>query len=335
MKRYAIVFVHLGDNPSPTLIPFAKYAAANNPESQLILITDDVSRWRDFPGQVIESRKRKKSAIKHLIKGSRYADKIAGGYWVRTYERLFALEALCENIEPTQEIIHLESDVLLQDVKIIERALAIDIVHEIAVPRMSKDLGIASILYAKNTSSLRIGLDKLRVLGEQFPSICTNDMKLLGLALNTDQISELPTWTTSVEKQKEYFLFDGAAIGQYLFGRDPIHTNNARISGYENPEFPIKPSNLKWAIDQNSILAETENEKYYFANLHVHSKELIALPMDDAKRWDAVLSEANGLSTRIPSSKVEEEIHHRGYSILVKLEIYFRDALKSKIRGKS
>ena len=335
VKKYAIVFVHLGDNPSPTLIPYARYAAENNPEAQLFLITDNQYRWRDFPGQVIELKERKKAAIKHLIKGSRYADKIAGGYWVRTYERLFALEALHGKIDPTQEIIHLESDVLLQNAEILERALSIDILNEIAVPRMTNDLGIASILYSKNISDLRIGLQKLKILGEQFPEICTNDMKLLGLALNKGQISELPTWKTSIENQKEYFLFDGAAIGQYLFGRDPIHTNNVRISGYENPEFPIQPSHLKWELDGNSIFAVNKDEKYYFANLHVHSKELIALPMNDSKRWDSVLSEANGISARISSGKVDEEIHRRGYSILVKLEIYLRETFKAKKHRKT
>lgn len=334
LKQYAVVFVHLGDNPSPTLIQYARYACENNPNAQLFLITDDLLRWQNFPGKVIELKKRKNAEIKHLIKGSRYADKIAGGYWVRTYERIFALESLYGMLNPTQEIIHVESDVLLQEARILERALDIDIVKEIAVPRISKDLGIASILYSKNIANLRIGLNALKSLGDKFPEICTNDMRLLGLALNKGIISELPTWKTTAENNKEYFLFDGAAIGQYLFGRDPIHTNNVRISGYESPEFPIKPSHLEWKIDRNSIFAVANDEKYYFANLHVHSKELVDLPVNDTKRWETLISEANGISTRIPSGKVEEAIHHRGYSILVKLEIYLRDTLKAKSRRK-
>lgn len=333
-RKFAIVFVHLGKNPSPTLIPYAVYAAKNNPNAKLFLITDDNSRWSSFPGQVIESKKRKKAEIKHLIKGSRYADKIAGGYWIRTYERLFSLEVLNGIIDPTLEIIHIESDVLLQDVEILNRALDIEILHEIAVPRMSKDLGIASILYSKNISNLILGLGKLRKLSQEFPELCTDDMKLLGLALNKGKISELPTWPTSGEKRKQYFLFDGAAIGQYLFGRDPIHTDNVRISGYENPEFPIKPSRLHWKLVDGSVMAEREDVKYYFANLHVHSKEVVKLPREDSKKWGKIISEANNERARFPSDKIEEEIHWRGYSVFVKAEIYLRENLGPKIRKK-
>lgn len=334
-KSYAIVYVHLGDNPAQTLIPFSKYAIKNNPDADFYLITDDKERWLDFPGEIIELKERKKSEISHILKKSGYVDKIAGGYWVKTYERLFALESLKSVINPVQEIIHLESDVILQDKRVLERALDVEIIQEIAVPRMSENLGIASILYSKNTSNLLIGLGKLRQLANEYPDVCTDDMKLLGLALNKGKISELPTWESSTSPESEHFLFDGAAVGQYLFGRDPIHTNNVRISGYENPNFPIKLRNLEWKISDNLVYAESNNEKYFFANLHVHSKEVLDLPQNDLERWEAIIAEANGTAARQPSEKIEELIHGRGYTFPVKLEIYFKKTLLPKFRRKS
>jgi hypothetical protein len=338
IDKFAIVFVHLGDNPSPTLIPFAKFAIRNNPESEFFLITDSEHRWSDFPGRIIVSKKRNKSSIKHLIQRSRYNEKIAGGYWVKTYERLFALSNLYGNIDPNLPIIHIESDVLLQDAQILKEALNIQIDNEIAVPRMSEDLGIASILYSRNIQCLLTGLKKLDLLGRRNPGICTNDMKLLGLALNQNIISELPTWSKSKKDSdigNKRWLFDGAAIGQYLFGRDPIHTENVRLSGYENPSFPIRPSSLSWHLEKNIIHASDGENNYYFANLHIHSKEIIGHPASELKRWVEILEEANGVRPRSPSEFVNEEIHTRGYSPLVKLEIFLRTRFKRKNEGKS
>ena len=333
MDKFAIVFVHLGRNPSPTLIPFAKFALKNNPESEMLLITDSEHRWGDFPGQVIISKERNKASIRHLIQRSRYKEKIAGGYWVKTYERLFALSNLQGNIDPNLPIIHIESDVLLQDSQILKEALDIQIQNEIAVPRMSEDLGIASILYSKNIGCLLDGLKKLDSLGRSNPDICTNDMKLLGLALNLNIVSELPTWPkpksgSSFGNKK--WLFDGAAIGQYLFGQDPIHTDNARISGFENPAFPIRPSNLSWHMEQNSVYASDGDNTYYFANLHIHSKEIVDHPTSDLNRWHEILEEANGVKPRIPSGLIKEDIHIRGYSLPVKIEIFVRIRFKRK-----
>jgi hypothetical protein len=338
MDNFAIVFVHLGDNPSPTLIPFAKFALKNNPESEILLITDSEHRWGDFPGRVIFSKNRNKAAIKHLIQRSRYNKKIAGGYWVKTYERLFALSNLYGNIDPNLPIIHIESDVLLQDSQILKKALNIQIENEIAVPRISEDLGIASILYSKNIECLLKGLNKLDFLGRSNPDICTNDMKLLGLALNKNIVSELPTWPKSNSGgsfSKMRYLFDGAAVGQYLFGQDPIHTQNVRISGYENPTFPIRPSELSWHLEQNAICASDGENNYYFANLHIHSKEIVDHPESDKERWLELVDEANGVKPRIPSELIKEETHIRGYSPLVKLEIFLRIRFTSKNQRKS
>jgi hypothetical protein len=333
MERFAVVFVHLGDNPSPTLIPFAEFALKNNPDAELILVTDSEFRWKSFPGRVVIAEKSSKATIKHLLHRARYKEKIAGGYWIKTYERIFALSNLYGNIDLNLPIIHIESDVLLQDIQILRKALELQLENEISVPRMSEDLGIASILYSRNIHSLIEGLKKLDSLGRDNQEICTNDMKLLGLALNENIISELPTWPTRKSNNgvcNKYYLFDGAAIGQYLFGRDPIHSNNVRISGYENPTFPISLSALSWHLEENTIFASDGENEYYFANLHIHSKEVIGHPDGAKNRWLNVLDEANGVKPRTPSGFINEEIHSRGYSLLVKLEIFLRTYFQGK-----
>ncbi len=333
VEKFAVVFVHLGDNPSPTLIPFAQFALKNNPSSELILITDSENRWKDFPGRIVIAEKNIEATTRHLLRRARYKRKIAGGYWVKTYERLFALSNLHGKIDPNLSILHIESDVLLQDIRILCQALNLQLENEISVPRMSEDLGIASILYSKNIHCLIEGLKKLDTLGRNNPDICTNDMTLLGLALNKNIVSELPTWPTQkslIAGVNKHYLFDGAAIGQYLFGRDPIHSNNVRISGYENPSFPIRLSNLTWHLESNSMHASDGANEYHFANLHIHSKEVIGHPDDAKSRWLEVLDEANGVKPRTPSGQIAEEVHIRGYSFGVKLEIFLRTLLERK-----
>jgi hypothetical protein len=293
----------------------------------LILVTDDPKRWSDFPGLVIGTNKKGLSQGQHITQRARYLRKIAGGYWIKTYERLFALRELVGNIDEKTMVVHIESDVMLQDSYIFYQSLSSLSLREIAIPRMSEELGIASILISKNIKDLLQGLLKLELLANSNPEICTSDMKLLGLALNKNVISELPTWPNESykgEEKDDYFLFDGAAIGQYLFGQDPIHTGNRRISGFENQSFPIKPSQLKWKINGNSIYAEANKKRYYFSNLHVHSKEVLTPPKSDPDRWARVLDEANLKTKRVPSEFVAELIHSSGYTFTAKLEIFLR-----------
>jgi hypothetical protein len=333
-SKVAIVLVHLGKNPSPTLIPAAKYAQETHPNSQLILITDDPKRWSEFPGLVINTSKKRIIQGDHIARRARYIRKIAGGYWIKTYERIFVLKELLGNIDEDTMIVHIESDVMLQDSYIFYQALSKLTLMEIAVPRMSEELGVASILISKNIRNLLKGLTKLENLAKSYPERCTSDMKLLGLALNRNVISELPTWPEQVQKNREenaFFLFDGAAIGQYLFGQDPIHTGNRRISGFENPNFQIKPSELNWKIDGNSIYAEANAKKYYFSNLHIHSKEILMTPRNDPDRWARVMDEGNLQIDRVQSEIVAELIHSRGYSIMVKIEIFLRIGIKTHL----
>jgi len=338
VRKVAIVFVHLGKNPSPNLIASAKYARRTNPEARIILLTDRTRNWEQFPGEVVKTHKRRMRQSRHLTRKAHYLKKIAGGYWVKTYDRLFVLQQLNRILDLETQIVHLESDVIIQDAHILINSLKCLNLNKFGVPRVSDNLGIASILISKNYFELEAGLTELENLSKEFPQICTNDMKLLGLALNKGVISELPSLYNQLEFNddlKENYLFDGAAVGQYLFGRDPIHTSNIRVSGYENPDFPISLSSLKWGVEGNAVYATNFKTKYWFVNIHVHSKEELNLPDSDPHRWGKVLGEANLNIPRSPSGLVPEIIHSKGYSIQVRLEIYIREKLRVSKFGKN
>jgi hypothetical protein len=78
------------------------------------------------------------------------------------------------------------------------------------------------------------------------------------------------------------FIFDGATIGQYLFGVDPIHTNNTIVK-YDSSKLeghiPIwNYGSFCWIKLQEGIyvpfLQKQDGTLYPIANLHIHSKDL-------------------------------------------------------------
>jgi hypothetical protein len=128
----------------------------------------------------------------------------------------------------------------------------------------------------------------------------TNDMDLLGCALNKFIATELPS---SPQPKKEllsnHYIFDGAAIGQYLLGIDPIHTNGSVISGFQNANFSFDLSTFGWSIPRMGKLVLTfESVEYQILNLHAHSKEILGIPNPTDPRWTQILQEANHEKSR-------------------------------------
>jgi len=81
------------------------------------------------------------------------------------------------------------------------------------------------------------------------------------------------------------YLFDGAILGMYYFGIDPIHTNgqiqtqNPRIYDMENKFLNIwKYGDLVWEQTTQGLIpyfkVKATGEKRPISNLHIHSKDL-------------------------------------------------------------
>ena len=80
------------------------------------------------------------------------------------------------------------------------------------------------------------------------------------------------------------FIFDGATIGQYLFGVDPVHNDN-QIIKYESSRLSdhIKiweQGTFEWHKNDKDLYMPfyrpTGGELIPIANLHIHSKDLIS-----------------------------------------------------------
>jgi hypothetical protein len=68
-------------------------------------------------------------------------------------------------------------------------------------------------------------------------------------------------------------IFDGAAIGQYLFGIDPIHSKNC-TKGFINETSVINASTLSIFFEDKKPYIDLNGKKITINNLHMHCKNL-------------------------------------------------------------
>jgi len=328
------IFVHIGHNPSPSLISMAQVAKAMIDNARVLLITDLPQSWAEFPGEVLKyTEKNRHEFILKFVKRYPELEGIAGGYWLYTLERLFALTIAYDALPEETAFVHLESDVALlmnQD----DFELLVEKRKRTACPRHSEKRGIASIFFVPNRGELEQTLkDFTNILnGPKGPS---NDMDLLGMCLNLNLLDELPTkpWDAWENIQGEHLVFDGAAYGQYLFGQDPFHTNGRRISGFMNPDFPINLEMTKWTIEEQGNL-RSPGLTYYFEgqrirvlNLHVHSKISLSSPSMRDLDWYRAINEANGSMARISDPYQQNKIHTGNISTINRFRLARRRGL--------
>jgi hypothetical protein len=335
-----LVLVHLGKNPSPILVQMASLATLRFEDSNVFLITDHPNDWATFPGKVIGySRKDRNSYIELLIRRYPELEKIAGGYWIYSLERLSALQKIYDHIGIDEPVLHFESDVLLM-LSESDFELMVRNCHQCACPRFSKERGIASLFFIPNYSELTSFLNSATKIlsAENSP---TNDMDLLGICLNEGIALELPSLPNECWKtlSGEHIVFDGAAYGQYLFGQDPFHTGGRRISGFQNPDFPIELANLKWKISEEvdskheSITFKYKNEFYRILNLHLHSKIPIGAVYSTNPVWVQAINEANGETSRVVGEIEVNLIHTQKISFVNRLRIARRKGLTKSAWG--
>jgi hypothetical protein len=171
-----------------------------------------------------------------------------------------------------------------------------------AVPRYSEVRGIGSILFSPNLERLLLDLDLLESLLAENPKL-DNDMDLLGIALNRGIIEELPSRIEKLRSKaagkQPKNIFDGLALGQYLFGQDPLHTGGHKVTGYKNPDFDFNFDNCQFELradshgELNQLYLITSRDTFRIANLHLHSKTIIDIPSRAVEEWARILISAN------------------------------------------
>lgn len=328
--KLILAFVHLGSNPSHTLNWYAEICRIKLPDCEVVLITDSPGSHFDFPGKVIGTQKSyPSSGISKFLRLNKAYKSVSGGYWRYTTERIFVLNELANYFDLNSPIVHIESDVLLTATQ--EMLLeATKKISKTSIVRYSVESGIASILIAPTLGQLTADLqelDKILVSNPQTRS----DMSLLGLGLKADVLGELPRYSDEnwriEQSDNSYRVFDGAAIGQYLFGLDPVHTGNKQISGFLNENFDLPLDRCIWRIktldsgSQAQLFIEYRDCTLIPLCIHIHSKILIGPPNELDPQWIRYLQEANGDSARTRGTFFKDEIHSKGISLLNRIRL--------------
>lgn len=344
-----LVYVHLGKNPSPTLIPYAELHSKLDARFQLILVTDNPSAWTNFPGKVIKNMESQNYYnFKRALETRDELNRISNGYWANTVGRLFALSTLKGYIGPHEPIIHLESDVLITS-DFATTAKILELIPSVAIPRYNDMEGIASVLMSRNLASLENCLIKLDSIYSD--KKWRTDMKLLGEGFTHGFLSELPTepskaWELEINKTRINVIFDGAALGQYLFGQDALHTGGHSIGGFKNPNISLPWENIEWKIDHSSpipkIRITVNGIDFEVYNLHLHAKPLFTSPEARIETWKAVVLAANGQTDPYVGPKVVDLIHSSDVSLRDRLariahkgiHNYINEKLRNLLRKK-
>ena len=342
-----VVFVQLGENPAPTLLSMAKVAKGYLPKSRLILLTDLPEKWSNFPGEVFNYGFDSRSEVlKALVKRHAELNGIAGGYWLYTLERIFVLKLLTEIVDKEVAILHFESDVF----SFVDETLLSELVKKIsktAVPRYSEARGIGSILFSPSIDRLLLDLDSLERLLTENPKL-DNDMDLFGLALNRGILEELPSRIEKIRHDAEVgqpkSIYDGSALGQYLFGQDPLHTGGHKVTGHKNPDFDFNFSNFHFELrldsqdKLNDLYLVTATDTFRIANLHLHSKTIIDIPSRALEEWNKILMSANLGFPLLSEELYLDRIHSAKISAINKVrrarKVGYTQYLKRAIRNR-
>lgn len=332
-QRTILVYVHLGKLIPDELLHHAKLACSIMAADDIYLITD--AECGEFPGKVISC-----ISADWDERFSRYLNRFPEisetdhGYWDVTLRRLLALELLTDMVDNETKIIHVESDVMIL-LPIPQILSALEGFKLPAIPRLAKN-GIASFLYFPSTLQLSLFCENvLRIL--ESTKVPLTDMKLLGIGLSNGWLQEIPSTPSNAILENKKIIFDGAAIGQYLFGVNPIHTGGLLQSGFQNPYFSDDLSAIHWQMDSNAnfdvpcLVAKSGRNRLVVANLHIHSKDLLPFPDMNSDRWIRAMQEANG-ADRLVEVRVTGPSRGSGISVKGKLRKASRIGLLGVIK---
>jgi len=201
------------------------------------------------------------------------------GFWTLASLRFFYIYEFMEKYNIT-DVVHLENDVLIY----YNCNTIIDLFDKscMYIPFDTFKRNIASIMYIPSSSVFKNILDHY--------DFNKNDMENFSyIKQKTNLIQNLPIFIQSEKQNTEekfvsdnfhvfLYIFDAAAIGQYLGGVDPRNIAGD-TTGFINETCVIKYNNYEiWFEHADNIkkpFIKINNQKIPIFNLHIHCKNLI------------------------------------------------------------
>ena len=264
------------------------YVCTSHTTENIKILTHLVSEYNIIPVFINELTK----TPEHNLFNQTYNNMSMNGFWKYTTERFFILEE-CMRKFNLENVFHLEVDNLVY-FNLQENLSTFKSFKSILIPSDNDTRFIAGVCFVNNTSSLQS-------LNHYFATNSHNRAEMeviMNFAKITNSIKTLPTImpqyslelrpqegipisdTTRFSSLVYNFecIFDAAAIGQYMFGIDPIHNKN-NTDGFINPHcaFRIDKCHINWIKINGLYRPSISFDKkvwYPVFNLHVHNKSL-------------------------------------------------------------
>ncbi len=290
----AIVFVHIGDSLPAHADKSLAQARLFNPNTPIYMVSS-TQALSSLNAPVI------KVAYETLQKSPEHLEFLAKRtvpeYWRFVVERFFYLDELITK-HRLRDVLHLENDVMIY----FELDSLIPTFRRcfpgIGVTFLNDNQCIPGIVYIPNKDKLRALMPSFAALG----GIGHNDMAIFVYIRRQNSknvIDILPMIPKSYIEESSHLgmrvphtsdpscyaaytetfnsIFDGAALGQYLGGRDGLF--GPPMPGFINGDSVFNPSRFEytWELDRkgrNIPYAHHAGRKYRINNLHIHSKEL-------------------------------------------------------------
>ena len=206
------------------------------------------------------------------------------GFWNRCSSR-FLLLAKYAKIKNLENFFHIENDVLLfsnfEDIK----TSSMNTEKDLLIIADSFNRCVPSVVFFKNKEICQELSDFI------INNNTVSDMHNLFLFFenNRNRVDNFPIFPDGfsdkyfIENKNINFqngfnnfnsIFDGAAIGQYLGGIDPVNSGFRETIGFVNESCIFKVSKYKYIWENNEPFILVDNKKVKINNLHIHSKNL-------------------------------------------------------------
>jgi len=244
-----------------------------------VYVLTDVHLFHHFDRYKDDSRV-KVLSVESLNDSYRYYERtnldkgFRNGFWALASLRFFYIYEFMEQLK-VDNVIHLENDVLVYHNcdKISERAGR----QHVYMPFDSFNRNIASIVYIPSASVFRRILDQY--------DLTMNDMEnFVQISKRCDLIQRFPIFPANVSSSAEIqfvsenhhkfgFIFDAAAIGQFLGGIDP-RNQPGDTRGFVNETCIIKYNVHQFIWEDHKPYIVINNLIFPIFNLHIHHKNL-------------------------------------------------------------
>jgi hypothetical protein len=139
----------------------------------------------------------------------------------------------------------------------------------LAFPSVDNSRGIASVLLINGLKGAEILLDACRAWPKN------TDMEILGSLLSScTEVVELPSSFMRNKKSPQCnFLFDGAALGMYLFGQDPRNSMGI-IKRFKKSPLDLGSNRIGLDSKRQGLVFIEDSNCIFVMSLHIHAKDL-------------------------------------------------------------